>query len=40
MREEDFPHPVCGRLFTREELDLIRKIISLNPQATRMQISR
>lgn len=40
MREKDFPRTVCGRLFTREELDLIRKIISLNPQATRVQISR
>lgn len=40
MREEDFPRTVCGRLFTREELDLIRKIISSDPQATRVQISR
>jgi hypothetical protein len=40
VREEDFPRTVCGRLFTREELDLIRRIISGNPPATRMQISR
>jgi len=40
VREGDFPRTVCGRLFTREELDLIRRIISSNPQATRMQVSR
>lgn len=40
MKEEEFPRPVCGRIFTREELDLIRQIIFRNPQATRMQISR
>jgi len=41
VTKDDFPRRICGRLFSREDLELIRKIIKEDPRATnRSQISR
>ena len=34
------PHRYCGRLFSAEEIDLLRHLIALNPAKTRAQLSR
>lgn len=40
LREEDFPRLLSGRLVTRDDLEIVRRIITENPTATRMHISR
>lgn len=40
LREEDFPRNLSGRMITRDDLEMIRRIISQNPTALRQQISR
>jgi len=34
------PHRYCGRLFSAEEIDLLRRLIASNPAKTRAQLSR
>ncbi|HAC05393.1 MAG TPA: hypothetical protein DCF71_05915, partial [Gemmatimonadetes bacterium] len=34
------PHRYCGRLFSAEEIDLLRRLIASNPVKTRAQLSR
>ena len=34
------PHRYCGRLFSAEEMDLLRRLIASNPGKTRAQLSR
>lgn len=34
------PHRYCGRLFSAEEMDLLRRLIASNPAKTRAQLSR
>lgn len=40
LKEDNFPVSICGRIFTSDDLALIRKIISLKSAATRQDISR
>ncbi|MEW6585168.1 MAG: hypothetical protein AB1442_06105, partial [Nitrospirota bacterium] len=40
MTEQDFPKVICGRRFTRADLDLIRRIIAADPASWRTKISR
>lgn len=34
------PHRYCGRIFTADEIDLLRRLIASNPAKTRAQLSR
>lgn len=40
IADDNFPKNICGRLFTHDDLALIRKIIADDPSATRQKISR
>jgi hypothetical protein len=40
VTEQDFPKVICGRRFTRADLDLIRRIIAADPASWRTKISR
>lgn len=40
LREDDFPRSLSGRMITRDDLEMIRRIIAQNEGALRQQISR
>ena len=40
ITDDNFPKNICGRLFTHDDLALIRKIIADDPSASRQKISR
>lgn len=40
VRETDFPRRICGRIFSLEDLQLIRRIIAENRSASRSRIAR
>ncbi|ACV63054.1 conserved hypothetical protein [Desulfofarcimen acetoxidans DSM 771] len=40
ITDEDFPKKICGRVFSYDDLVLIRKFITDNPSASRQKISR